>query len=308
MQNPLVSVVIPTYNRENEILKAITSVLKQTYTNFEIIIVDDASTDQTVAVARSIADPRIKIMTLPRNTNGTLPRNIGIEKSNGEFIALLDSDDEWKPQKLEKQISFIKKINSERFICFTDLTLFDGKSEVLKSNTPLSATRDIMDYIFIDDNCVQTSSFIFPNHLGKEVQFATNVKKHQDWDFCLRLQKAKTNFYHLPEALVRHSIEDLVGKITSNNQYLLSIEWGEKIENYLSKDAYLAFQVRVLFQYYLLMRKRKLGFAQTYLAYQKGIIDKKRLLINTAKCFLPKTLIRKRLGMQDKKLEINKKS
>ena len=297
MQNPLVSVVISTYNRANQITKAITSVLKQTYANFEIIIVDDASTDQTVAIAKSIVDPRIKVVELPKNTSGTLPRNIGIEKSKGEFIALLDSDDEWKPQKLEKQLNFIKNIKSERFLCYTDLTLFDEKGEKLKLNTPLSSTRDIMDYIFIDDNCVQTSSFLFPNHLGKEVQFATNVKKHQDWDFCLRLREAKTKFYHLPEALVRHSIENLTGKITSNNQYQLSIEWGEKVEPYLSKDAYLAFQVRVLFQYYLLMGKRIKAFSQIHVAYRKRIIDKKRLLINSAKCFFPKAILQKRLGM-----------
>jgi len=298
MENPLVSVVIPTYNRENQIIRAIMSVLNQTYPHFEIIIVDDASTDQTVALAKSIDDPRIEVVVLPANTRGTLPRNIGINRSNGKYIALLDSDDLWTPQKLEKQLDFIKDVDTERFLCFTDLLLFDDNSEMLKLNTPFSQTRDIMEYIFIDDNCVQTSSFLLPNHLGKEVLFDSRVKKHQDWDFCLRLREAGAKFYHLAEPLVRHSIEDLAGKITTNNQYQLSIWWGEKVERRLSKDAFLAFQVRVLFQYNLLMGKRVTAFSKTFAAYRKKIVNKRRLLINLTKCFLPSAVLRKMLGMK----------
>ena len=299
MRNPLVSVIIPTYNREEQIAKAVTSVLNQTYPNFEIIIVDDASTDQTVSVAKSIKDPRIDIVVLPTNTGGTLPRNIGMERSKGEYIALLDSDDLWECQKLEKQLNFIKDVGKERFLCFTDLILFDRENEELKANTNLLLAQDIMDYIFIDDNCVQTSSFLFPNWLGNEVRFDTNVKKHQDWDFCLRLREAQTKFYHLQESLVRHNIENIAGKITDNNQYQQSIQWGEKVEIYLSKDAFLAFQVRVLFQYYLLMGKRRMAFSQTFAAYRKEIVDGRRLLINGVKCFLPKYLLRKRLGIKE---------
>jgi len=298
MKKPLVSVVIPTYNRENQITTTVTSVLNQTYPNFEIIIIDDASNDRTVAVAKSINDPRIEVIKLPKNTGGTLPRNIGIAKSKGKYIALLDSDDEWDSQKLEKQLDFIKDVDTERFLCFTDLILFDSEGEELKSNTPLPSARDIMDYIFIDNNCVQTSSFLFPNQLGKEVLFDTNVQKHQDWDFCLRLREAQTKFYHLPEPLIRYNQENLAGKITSNNQYQLSIRWGEKVESYLSKEAFLAFQVRALFQYYLLMGKRKQALSQTVTAYQKKIIDTRRLCKNTIKCFLPKYILRKKLGME----------
>jgi len=297
MKNPLVSVVIPTYNRENHIITAVTSVLNQTYQNFEIIIIDDGSTDRTVEFAKSIADPRIKVMELSKNTGGTWPRNVGIEKSKGEYIALLDSDDEWHCQKLEKQLDFVKDVDTDRFLCFTDLYLFNEKKEKLRVNTPFGQTQDIMDYIFIDNNCVQTSSFLFPNQLGKEILFDTTVRKHQDWDFCLRLREAKTKFYHLPEPLIRYNIENLAGKITSNNQYQLSVNWGKRVEPYLSKEAFLAFQVRTLFQYYLLTGKRGLAFSQTVEGYQKKIIGKKRLLINMFKCFLPKCILRKRLGL-----------
>jgi len=299
-KKPLVSVVIPTYNRENHIKKAVMSVLNQTYPNFEIIIVDDASNDETVALAKSVDDPRIIVIVLPTNTAGTLPRNIGIERSNGEYIALLDSDDLWTPLKLEKQLDFIKDVDTDKFLCFTDLILFDKNAEKLKSNTPLLQEQDIMDYIFVDDNCVQTSSFLFPNHLGKEVLFDTNVRKHQDWDFCLRLREARAKFYHLPEPLVRHNIENLEGKITENNKYQLSIQWGERVESYLSKDAFLAFQVRALFQYYLLMGKRWMAFSQTFAAYRKRIVGKKRLFINSIKCFLPNNVLRKKLGIKRK--------
>lgn len=81
--------------------------MEQTYTNLELLIIDDASTDNTEEVVDGFKDNRIKFIKLPRNTKGRETRNTGIIKSNGEFIAFLDSDDEWLPQKLERQVNYI---------------------------------------------------------------------------------------------------------------------------------------------------------------------------------------------------------
>lgn len=104
---PRVSVVIPTYNRAHLIERAVRSVLAQTYQDFEIIIVNDASSDSTGEVVGAIDDPRILYLRHERNRGGSAARNTGIKAAQGELIAFLDSDDEWLPGKLEKQIALL---------------------------------------------------------------------------------------------------------------------------------------------------------------------------------------------------------
>lgn len=105
MQNePLVSVIIPTYNRGRLILDSVNSVLNQTYKNIELIVVDDCSTDDTKEVIESIKDSHIKYIKLEKNSGACIARNRGIEKSTGEFIAFNDSDDLWIPEKICRQL------------------------------------------------------------------------------------------------------------------------------------------------------------------------------------------------------------
>lgn len=104
----MISVVIPLYNKENHIAKTIESVLKQTYTDFEIVIIDDGSADNSVSIAESIKDPRIRIIR-QRNQGVSAARNNGILAAKGEFVALLDADDDWSPEFLETQINLANK-------------------------------------------------------------------------------------------------------------------------------------------------------------------------------------------------------
>ncbi|MEO8260084.1 MAG: glycosyltransferase family 2 protein [Acidobacteriota bacterium] len=101
---PTVSVVIPAFNRAATVCPAIASVLAQTFQDFEIIVVDDGSTDATPAVVEALADPRITLIRHARNRGASAARNTGIAVSRGPYIAFLDSDDEWLPAKLERQL------------------------------------------------------------------------------------------------------------------------------------------------------------------------------------------------------------
>ena len=105
----LVSVVIPTFDRLAVLKRAIQSVLSQTHTNLELIVVDDASTDETLSYLKDIKDSRLKVISLSENRGVSFARNRGIEVAQGELIALLDSDDEWLKRKLEKQVEFLKE-------------------------------------------------------------------------------------------------------------------------------------------------------------------------------------------------------
>jgi GT2 family glycosyltransferase len=102
---PAVSVVLPAYNRAGAIRGAIESVLRQTWTDFELLVVDDASTDGTPAAVAEIRDPRLRLIANPRNLGAAAARNAGIREARGAFVAFQDSDDEWLPLKLAKQMA-----------------------------------------------------------------------------------------------------------------------------------------------------------------------------------------------------------
>jgi len=113
---PRISVIIPSYNRANTIGRAIQSALSQSYQDFEIIVIDDGSTDHTEEVIRSFQDSRIRYIRHNRNRGGSAARNTGIHAARGEYIAFLDSDDEWLPQKLE--LYFAQTVSFKLYWCF----------------------------------------------------------------------------------------------------------------------------------------------------------------------------------------------
>ena len=113
----MISVVLPTYNRGPLIMRAVKSVLEQTYSDIELLIVDDGSTDCTRAVISAIQDPRVKYLYQETNRGACAVRNIGIRAAKGEYIAFQDSDDVWHPDKLEKQLSYLKETQSDLVFC-----------------------------------------------------------------------------------------------------------------------------------------------------------------------------------------------
>lgn len=127
---PFVSVIIPTYNRGKFIKKAIESVLSQTYRNYEIIVVDDGSTDKTGEVLKEFHG-RSEIIYLYKENGGvSSARNMGIKKAKGDYIAFLDSDDTWMPQKLERQIEYISD-NPEKVMVGTEFVIYDDSGNKL---------------------------------------------------------------------------------------------------------------------------------------------------------------------------------
>ena len=105
----LVSIIMPSWNTDRYIAESIQSVINQTYSNWELIIVDDCSTDNTDDVVASFQDERIKYFHNEKNSGAALTRNRALIEARGEWIAFLDSDDLWSPKKLEKQIAFMKE-------------------------------------------------------------------------------------------------------------------------------------------------------------------------------------------------------
>ena len=137
-----VSVIIPTYNREKTILRAVQSVLDQTYTNLEVLVIDDGSTDGTAEIVRGIEDDRVKYIVLEQNGGQAKARNTGVQMAEGEWIAFQDSDDCWHKNKLEIQMTYAREHTEYSMIycSYNAIMSFGGQFQV-----PSKPWPDIME-------------------------------------------------------------------------------------------------------------------------------------------------------------------
>jgi len=192
MENSFISVIVPTYNRADLISETIESILDQTYKNFELIIVDDGSTDNTEEVIRKFKDNRIKYIKTDNWGAPARPRNIGIKKAKGEYIAFCDDDDMWDKKKLEKQLPHF---NSSKIVgVASDAILITDTPYYRKKNYGRSKLGYI-DYHYMDilnGNPIITSSCIVKKKILDNVGLFDENKDFyfiEDWELWLRMAR-----------------------------------------------------------------------------------------------------------------------
>lgn len=185
---PLVSVIIPAYNAEDTLLETIRSVLAQTFTDIELIIIDDGSSDDTVAIARAVEDPRIRVYTFS-NGGAAMARNRGIEQSTGEFLSFIDSDDLWTPDKLEKQLDALQS-NPEAGGVYSWTLIMDGSGENFYPGNCESYSGDVYPQLLLS-NFVGSGSNMLVRRVASDAigGFDTTLHSHEDWDYYLRLSQ-----------------------------------------------------------------------------------------------------------------------
>ena len=212
---PTVSVIIPTYNRAHLLRRAIRSVLGQTYTDFELIVVDDASTDNTADVLKNIKDPRTRYIRHKTNKGGSAARNTGIKAAQGKFIAFQDSDDEWLLEKLEKQISIFNIVSDEVDVVYCGFLRWDGKSAVyIPSSKIIAREGDISSHI-LHGNFIGTPTLLVRRRcFEKAGLFDEQLPRFQDWELIIRLAKI-CRFHLIDEPLVM--VYAVPNSITNND-------------------------------------------------------------------------------------------
>jgi glycosyltransferase involved in cell wall biosynthesis len=196
-----ISVIIPSYNRAHCIAACISSVLTQTMQDLEVIVVDDNSTDNTKEVIKKITDPRVKYFCHEKNQGGAVARNTGIKNSSGEFIAFLDSDDLWLPEKLEKQIQLLESKGDDFGLCYTWFILQDPDgNEIMRLEYKVTGKSN-PDLLV--KNCVGTfSSVIFRKTVLDKINgLDEKMRSCQDWDLFIRANQV-TDICYVPEYLV----------------------------------------------------------------------------------------------------------
>jgi len=199
--DPKVSVIIPTYNRARSVSSAIQSVLDQTFEDFEIIVVDDGSTDNTKEVIKSFKDKKIHYLRHIKNKGSQAARNTGIKHSKGKFIAFLDDDDMWLPQKLERQLTIIEDKPDIGVIYTGFVFISDGK--VYYVYTP--SLRGNIYYDVLKKTVAATSTVLLRRECFNKVGFFDeHLPRYEDWDLWIRLAKHfKFDFIKEPLVLCR---------------------------------------------------------------------------------------------------------
>jgi glycosyltransferase involved in cell wall biosynthesis len=214
--NGLISVIIPSFNRSKDLKKALESVFVQTYTNLEIIIVDDASTDDTQSLIKDIIDPRIIYVRHSHNQGGGAARNTGIGKASGEYIAFLDSDDVWISDKLEEQINLFHQLDSSYGVVYCSLQVYESgqKKEIFQAKY-----SGFFLYELLAKNYIGTlSSVLIRKKYLQEVKgLDPFLKSCQDWDLYIRLMKI-CQFAYVEKPLVEYYINKLDAVRISNNR------------------------------------------------------------------------------------------
>jgi glycosyltransferase involved in cell wall biosynthesis len=269
--------VIPTHNRKEAVLRAVESVLRQSLSPFEIIIVDDGSSDGTAATDFSAIDSRITLISHSKNRGGAVARNSGIDAARGNWIALLDSDDVWLDGKLERQFAELGE-NANRediFACANVLKeLEDGQRVPFNDRRPPALQR-LSDYFLLNGGTFQTSALLVPAALAKAVRFDERLKRHQDWDFVLRLVAAGAEVSYIHDTLVIYDARDRAHKISAERSLGPTLDWLSIAKHLITSKARHGYYLAVCFQRHLREEPARaiLNLTSFTLAYPLGLPD-----------------------------------
>lgn len=183
MLKPLISIIMPLFNSEAYVLESINSVVNQTYENWELILIDDASTDNTINTIKYfiLKNEKVKLLTNKVNLGAAVTRNKGIEASIGDYIAFLDPDDLWKPQKLEKQLIFMSNENCD--VCYCSYELINQKGNSI--NKTVLALKELSFSKLLKSNYIGNLTGIYNVSVLGKIK-SPNLRKRQDWALWLK--------------------------------------------------------------------------------------------------------------------------
>lgn len=200
---PKISVIMPVFNKENYLYEAIDSILNQTITDFELIIINDASKDSSEQVIKQFNDPRIKYFKNTTNKGVSYSTNIGIELAKGEYIAKADSDDIYHPNRLEKQLTVLES-HSDINICCSDIEIIN-KDGSFKERWYYQSNSEVIKAQLLFNSSIANATIMFRSDIFKDssIRYDENLKSAEDYDFYLKLNN-KFTLYHISESLMKY--------------------------------------------------------------------------------------------------------
>lgn len=226
--NPSVSIVLPTYNRAHIISKAIDSVLNQTYRDFELIIVDDCSTDNTKSLIDNYEDERIHYVRCPENMGAAGARNFGAFTSVAPYLAFCDSDTVWAVDKLERQMNFMSEHPDISLVFHSFLSIQEDQQILEPNQERLSSLSVSIFYDLLFGPLIDTPTILMRTDIFRNMEgFLGSLKSHEDYEFSLRVAK-DYKIGHLMEPLlfsyhVDTGVNSNYHEILRTNFYILNL-------------------------------------------------------------------------------------
>ena len=246
MHRDTVSVVIPTHNRADLVPRAVCSALSQTYRDLEVIVVVDGPDEDTVVTLEDIQDARLRIVELPRSVGAASARNVGVDVAEGNWIALLDDDDEWVPDKIAQQMDRAK--NSQfRYPIVSSQVLVKTKeySVVWPRRMP---SDPLCEYLLArkswsyGDGLLSTITLLIPKELFVQVPFRCGLRRHQDLDWVLRaLRCPGAGIEFITQPLAVWNQAEQRASVSTTADWHASLEWIESVRETITGRAYAGF-------------------------------------------------------------------
>ena len=254
MGKELVSVIMPTFNASKFLADSIDSILAQTYSNLELLITDDCSSDETCNILEEYAkkDKRVKVEYLKENYGPGVARNKSIQRAKGRYIAFCDCDDRWMPEKLEKQIRHMTKHDCA--LCSSSYLLCDENNNITGINiSPSHITLGMLKR----DNKIGCLTAIYDIHRLGHKFYMPAIRKRQDWALFLNILKECQICFCVTEPLAyyRHHSNSVSSNKMSLVKYNVNVY--ETVFGYTTTKAYLYFLFRFMPTYYFKIMKRK---------------------------------------------------
>ena len=241
----LVSVIIPTLHRPALLKRALSSVFRQTWRDLEVIVIVDGPDPDTVAVLETVEDPRLRFIVNSRSLTAAGARNVGMDNAAGDWIAFLDDDDEWLPEKLAEQISYADGRAPALITCLSRVVT--PSESFVRPRVIYDNVLPIDEYLFdrrspfADYGFIQTSTYLLPRALCRDLRFRTD-NPHDDWDFLLRLSKERgARVETAPKVLVAIHADDARPSLSKSGTWLASLQWAERMRPLLTARAYSGF-------------------------------------------------------------------
>jgi glycosyltransferase involved in cell wall biosynthesis len=228
--------------RPKLLLRALDSVFSQTFRDIEVIAVVDGPDDETITALAGVADHRLRILQNPKSLTAAGARNAGAAQAKGEWIAFLDDDDEWLPQKLERQIAHAAATQSIFITCLsqvvTPIAVYVWPETIYRNDRALDEYLFDRKTIFSGSAFIQTSSYFLPRAVFMASPFRLGTP-HDDWDFILRLARQPgVRIETVPEVLVRLHAEQHRPSLSSADAWQKSLQWLDSIRPILTPRGY----------------------------------------------------------------------
>lgn len=243
---PLVSVVIPTFNRKALLLRVLDNVFAQTYEPIEVIVIDDCSTDGTgEAIRASRFASRVVYERLPVNGGPAAARNAGIVRAKGRYIAFMESDDLWVRTKLSTQVAQMQACPQDRpTVLYSQLWIRRAFEVLVRPVRGVAPGERLADYLFADGGFIAQHTVLMPTDLARRVLYDPSLRLHEDWDFYIRLEAEGARFTMVEQPLAVY-FDDVDVDRASAARPLTSLSVLERWRGAISDRSYLALRAKI---------------------------------------------------------------